>query len=59
MKDVDDIHKSRVPEKTQNQTCWATKVWIGWVREWMKLPFVDVEKGRHELTGDLCAMKKH
>lgn len=56
MKDVDDIHKSGVPEKTQKQICWATKVWSDWARQRMMLPFVDEEKGRYELTGDFCAM---
>ena len=38
VKDVDDARRSGVPEKTQRQTTWASKVWSDWAGERVKLP---------------------
>ena len=56
VKDVDDARRSGVPEKTQRQTTWASKVWSDWAGERVKLPYVDDEERRYELRGEFCGM---
>jgi len=52
VRDVDKVHRSSVPEKTQRRITWASEVG----RRAREVAFVDAEEGRYELRGELCRM---
>jgi len=52
VRDVDKVHRSSVPEKTQRRITWASEVG----RRVREAASVDAEEGRYELRGEFCCM---
>ena len=52
VRDVDKVHRSSVPEKTQRWMDWASE--LG--RRACEAAFVDADEGRYELRGEFCRM---